>query len=846
MLKTSAPESAEPLTFAACCDRFKAAAAQPTSDGRAAISANTVEAIISTVRSTLQFWISEKAGKVSIVASRGSTTPRIEDIDVRPLLPALAGEARRMAEQRNHRVPRNAERLVERFVEVIAGTNFARLTKETRELFLSDGWRQFLALVPDEYEVLKYQQSVIYYISRTAIICARHGVACPSELPERAELERWLIDDGISIGDCSKVVSFVRRLALASLKRDPTFRIPVYSRKFPESARNLAADPTVQSFLTTPIPEDASPSQRRMAILRDIAPLFARFLEQHKRGPAKDLRPATVNARVESFDRCVASLVRLGFGAKLKQMHPKDLFSVERPMSMLSIRPAVSTNDWLDDAELSQLGLLDAEDTLPLIGHVGDECALSAWANSPRSKRAGATADPQYVKAVADDCESVWNMFESVYEPLLSRKNPELLAQCRMGAERALAHLREGPGSVHAAPPVKDKAKLISLVTLPQLVCVGLPALAAYVKDLEQKWKLEKEYALSHSRDHTHAPTLRARKQYLYWLERYVVLGVFCADPMRYKNFAYARVGKGSEIEVRGSIEGGRLQILDVRSRFTPDGGDNPHAALKVHRGRSSGRRRQDRIWHWHPSIIDLDLLSDYFERIWFERVNPRVEGASIAVRDGIDCTDVAKLLAALRNPPADRSALFMGTRASSHPWGGVSQSPISDAFGQALHWICRNVLGSDLPEWELLASLEWFGIFCPQSIRTLWATYWIGIRDQQMIRCPVVPSTQPNGSRLPEVSAIEFAMRATNDDEKTLRREYEVTTGVMLAKLQSADLSDWEHPCAFDSWMNCLPWVQNTFPAELHGPLPLPTHLRRQVESSSPPARTRGKRRSG
>lgn len=786
------------------CAVFREAAARADPDGKPVMAESVIAATVSTVRQTLITRLREAESDANAVPS--ASTPAaldqaIADVDLRPLMPILAAEAKRTARVRGYKDPSNAGRLAERFVRLVTGVDFSGPVVASRETYVTDGWRQLLAAAPEAYSHYEKHAGVVHEVTRVASICAKHGVLCPTELPEWHVLDDWLKGAGHNHVRRSKAFSFLRHLAEVARRMDPKFLVRIYDRRRTSSARNLAADPRARELISDPLPSNATPFELFLFILQRIAPELATFVQMYVDGPGKSLRAATNEQRIATLDRAVASLVRLGYADMLRTMVPTDFFTDRVSADRLRLAPQAVKLDGFSATALERLGIAGSSTTLPLIALALDEQAESAWRNSPRHRRAPEDA-VQYVRTLVDGCEALWYMIVAVLEPTLAASNPELLARCHVGRKAALDHLRSAPGGQPHDVPVKNKSVLISLITLPQLVCVGLPVLGQHARACRDAWRRLGEQARAKGSSRTHDLERRARAEYLEWLDRYTALAAFVADPMRMKNIEFARVGDGCEVRVDASIVAGQLCVTGVRSVFYRNSQANSYAELK-YPGSSSRDREESRIWDWHPDLIDFELLGEFLSELWF----PRHEGSPAGA--GNDVAHAVAVLARLRGDGDSRCALFATTRATTHPWNGMGRGPLNTRFGRALHWVCREVLGRPLPDWDDLGA-EYFALFAPHVVRTLWASYWLGVRNQHTIECPAASfgSTVSAAGKRQSISATAFAELATNDTAKMLREEYEATTSSMKARMRQHAPGHWEHPATYDQWMDALPWI--------------------------------------
>lgn len=152
------------------------------------------------------------------------------------------------------------------------------------------------------------------------------------------------------------------------------------------------------------------------------------------------------------------------------------------------------------------------------------------------------------------------------------------------------------------------------------------------------------------------------------------------------------------------------------------------------------------------------------------------------------------------------------------------SRTDVSHQVGRELHYLVKKFLrpqDKKLPEWEALDK-SWHALWCQHISRLLNTSYWGGIRHDWDRACLL-----------------------SKDTKETLLKEYTVVDVALRDKLRG-DSSHWEHPKAFDRWMDRFYDRFEVFDPLDDPELPLPPHLAEQLAAERVPPRRLRPRNAG
>lgn len=715
---------------------------------------------------------------------------------------------------------------------------------------------------------------------RLAVLALAHGRRAPDALPTWPTVEGWAETTawGVrGIRDWRRGLVRLITLAEAGLRTAgdsrapdqtatdssrPNFGIPrsalpahaagARTRTLAASLERAGAGALVRAARTAAPDADAETlgltgaARSKFALLRVAAPYFVPLLTTPRAGgprraKAAPLRTATAEQLLGTLDRLLAQVVDLGHQHRLLALTPACLLREQVDATGLSIAPPTATSR---EFTAASLGRPVPRPTVPLLYLLHDRQAAASAQRSPSQRTQDGTPHaetsgrppvalhgsnyeglrftPTLVKdsaAFADALRRTARYTTAVGSP----ERQEWEQWCER-ADEVAARIADASTATGTGPEVKDVARLLTLVTWPQLLCVGLPALRARL--------LRARAALGTRPAFGEHPRVD-QQTYEVWLERYLVLATFCADPLRLKNIRHLWVGYNLRVSLG---DGGA--VMRAHSAFTGTGGLNPAAALKrVHESqrRSADSRRRaterERMHDWSPAIVDPVLLGDYLTQVRAERIR----------RGG----DHSYSLAAELSGEHPFRPLFVSERSAPQGAGEVdvlgplSAGAIRTRFAVALHWVCTAALGHELPAWHEFALQrgdEWYALFGPHAVRALAVIYWLRVRERGRVgdalpeheRAALAASRHAaTAARWLDARTTVYVSHLLNDHVATMRRHYVAWPAWIAARLREPLVRpDWTHPRAYDCWMDRLACTDAVIDWSAEAELPLPPGL--------------------
>ena len=436
---------------------------------------------------------------------------------------------------------------------------------------------------------------------------------------------------------------------------------------------------------------------------------------------------------------------------------PDDPFAAERIRTLGSATPLVT------EARLLALAVIDGA-----LDH-------QLW---PKARRDPITG--RWPKSSAQLGFKLWSMAERFALGLYVAEDAAPL----VAMQAAWRGVRPGLKEVLLQPCMhRDAPRIVERLTLPQLVCCVLPWWTQH-----ELPRLRAAAKTAERRAHTSAAAAirarRARARYREGLFGYRILVSFAADPWRIRNAQHARVGEELHLEVTWGADGTLTAVTGIVSRYPGDADcDLPEVTTKT--GSSRGH------WRWSTVVADPAWLAEALTEEWLPAL---VESGVVPPE-----TTLAEALAAgeyawfaNKTPRTCARAVVLGAFRD--------EQGIATRFGDSLLAALRAMGVGPLPASAATAAQEGFAYqFTPHTLRTLWATYWLGVRGEAG---PVRPGT---GDRY---TGVAVACAATGDTERTLRKHYAVVADVVREQMRRP-VHSWEHPRAFDAVMDKT-WLED------------------------------------
>ncbi|HEY0970146.1 MAG TPA: hypothetical protein VGE02_04105 [Gemmatimonadales bacterium] len=442
----------------------------------------------------------------------------------------------------------------------------------------------------------------------------------------------------------------------------------------------------------------------------------------------------------------VAGLIQLGEDPAAYTWY--DLWTVRRPVEVMA--------DVEQDDQLAQYGI-DGGTTIAqhsLMRRLLDSTARRSYElshlrlfNSDQER----DAVPVYTSSLLGNMEMAWVATDRFFRQRMHQQRPELWAQARVEYDELTGHT-EAYNTTRILMGRKAKGKLA--ITWPQLVCMGLPWLA------RQCYALRREVADRLSRiGHLESRESHALvNRYCASLTEYAIVALLTDDCLRVKNYAGAMAGEHVRVEASRSADGRWRGAEQLRTSFTAL--DDDSVALKSKKV-SDGMPNQRLDRRVTPGIVDHVLWFEYWT---IARPRALVAAGLLHSVEAFDPANDRFAVFVTPRPSAEqreayhramsewRTSCEAGGDATLPAWrGNLSEDMLSDAFGAALHRICVEVLGRELPPWgsdELTSNFR--GLFAGHIVRLMAATYLGGVRGNW-----------------------QEATYRTNDAEVTLSRHY-------------------------------------------------------------------------
>ncbi len=738
----------------------------------------------------------------------------VPTVDLRPILGVLPELAERGASLAGHARPGSASAFVRK---ALVSIEFLTLTGGARDRAAAvlPAWQPLhvASQCKGRKKSKDGRSSSILLLQRLGV---QNGCATPQALPkERSEIVRWGTDKGYVSHTMDMAISCYHH-ALKLLPAAEQEAYPCFPRERMCNERHLGMLPDVVDRARRAgcsLSEVAIRDMSALELLKLLAPGVAEDLEDFIAMPRS--RPLGKDERlgfITTVSRYVAQAVRLNetHAEAFASGEARTLYFLEHLVTehAADAHPSRPRSRGLQ----SRGGPSKHETQAPLLLVVLESEAAVARANSPLTMANNALNYPVSVK---DGIGRLWRLIQYVYGGM-SESEPEtwqLLSLQYQRIQDRMNHRTVGAArSARSITPValnaKDKVLAIRTVTLPQLVCIGLPVLGHHVDALQARYEAVVKMARRKGHDGTHPVVRAAHREWHEWLTKYVVLALATDDGLRLSNYSYGRLGLAAEFRPTFSRgEDGSLVLRSLNTFFTGTGGTQPDARLKMlERAGSDGERERER--RVSPGVVRMDLLLAYIQ-------GPRAENLLwIGLTDRSGAAVTAATYCLEREMAGEYGApfaLFVSYKSprSDRAYG---KNRASEEFGEALHWVARHALGRSVPDMDSDERRELYrGIFSMHISRLFIGTYWLGVRTD-LAR-----------------EGIDRAMHLTDDTEGALRDDYDAVDAA-IREARRVYLHDseerWQHPDAYHVFMDRLYALEILDWAKLTN-LPLPSHLR-------------------
>jgi hypothetical protein len=776
------------MNFSQLTSAFSASAAQ----SRKVISADAQKGMVSTLRQTMIYLLCQQNG-----CAPEQAEPLLETEDLTPLLARAVRAAAARAIQEGHRRPGNASHNVRRALELTFPRRFQKSNPQGGTFAVPAAWGPVLDAVARCWTHAPTAHQNRHRIALLAKILFVAKITSPSAVPDRDRVESLLVAAGLRpSGVRNTVVAYRRVVALLWKEGSPLVCAPMRTkaRGYKVGVRSLPPE----AFLAGGgIPGGRAPSQLTTSeLLGLICPNIADSYQEWLSAGGRTLRPSTHQHVLLHLSLLVAQLYRhtgilqsatwphaASTTMAVPTLHELDVWH------LLELRvPAGATRTGAGNSNAVRRSFVGEEQT-------ANDTSLLWAALAPYVDRLRETSPVRglpYANNVIDVYSSMATITSGLYEEALKdtprwerMENARLREQSRMRAAN-----RKAVGVFGR----KDKALLMQHLSLPVLVCVVLPRMAARVRRLKAAWADTCTDATAKGHDATlHRVCRDAKRAWERSLEDYLALAVVTADPIRIKNLAHGWVGPQDEfrLTLATADDGTSRRIVEVKTFFPKKSARNPQAELK-----QGPEAVDDRTWRWAPAMCDFDLLLDYLMGPRLDRI---VRNRLLVSPDGVSTTHTSYSLEE-EVARGFRLPLFIAPEGQR---GRCAMEDLSKPAGRALHYAIMTVLKRDVPAFKGRGRTPWRALLGPHVLRLLWSSYFGGVRGDHG---PTLSDGRPS-------SGWEIAHDATSDDIATLKKHYTKVSSADRDRMRDSSIAPSadglgtsrapDHPHAFDPWMD-------------------------------------------
>lgn len=792
-------------------------------DPKCEIPPRSREAIASTILTAVRHAL-RSGDTANDLASRAEALAT----DIRDLVPTLHVHAKKAAKLKEHQEPSDAEARAHRFVAWSTGGR--RYDERTRV-----DWpcpEVMLPLVPYSSQLnAKSHLGLLYRLSLIA------GIPdAPARFPSADRLVEAVFDvDAPTRGrgpaspedrTAAKkrvftALSYYRAARNAMLEDTPQAdRDAMRSRyaaapRFPVGrATHVGVHAEVHAALHDVglIPEEMAPFD----ILRAIAPALTEDFEAW--------RDSAGHEQSRSFiEQCEASLIRIGGWAVKARL--LDRFRAAEGLDDLFVQQIETTERAkLNPRQLREARRHGQDVSLLTTTRVSLLEAMVESVAADSLERSTVAADevpprpdgkPYLIYSLYATACKIWSMAEALYAATAhgSHEEAQRWAMASANWSHLLKEFKERKLKGEHIAYAKNKEKLIRLVTLPPLLCVAFPMRQRELRRMRLRW----QEAVAAAREAGHDPDVHpgiraAREAYFSRALQHCMLAVSLDDGMRRQQYQHGRLGAGKNFHPlwirRAGREHGAIEGLrGLETNWTGDKTDPAHFKVRERDDKLATRMGRDA----RPGVVPMDILWDIISE-W--RPRELVRAGLVTSLEGYD------LEADMRD---GRWALFVSGDRTLRIDRENSRTDVSDKVGRELHYLTTTFLRppidgeAQIPAWNDLTD-EWRSLWAQHVTRLLNTSYHGGVRGGD---------------------DWGTAVYLSQDTEQTLRDEYSVVDHAIRDKL-GLDRTHWEHPNAYDTWMDRLLKGREVFDPLEDPALPLPPHVRAQLDSERAAARRR------
>lgn len=776
---------AEPLPLAAALDTLARSADVPASM-KPAIKSTAIDAVRHALR------------RGEELPTRGEALAA----DIRDLIPILHVAARRAAELKGHRDPGDHERRAHRLVVLLTGR---RYDTPRLDYPCPDAWQPLVDAISAN---VRNANGEIGLVARCCKLLGQQNA--PRQLPtfeallavstealrhKPAHAARERVKNALTIYRRARerLLDGAEPERRAELER----RFAPMPRGWSPRTSHLGVEAETLALLRELGHEPATMTAHEM--FRAVAPELAADYDYFVESLGERNSDSYLETCLATLLRVAGWMVRAGRIDQLRELQLDDLFAIG-----VEVDDAMQVN-----RRIARRRGVGAEQTVrrvvSLLEHLAErEAEPSLRRSTVTGGRDGAVARgaqgrgrPYFTLALWQNCSRIWEMTETVYGETAAEGGESAqrwaLVASRWGALQKQLSARQLPAPLRITP--KDKLRLIRTVTLPQLVCVGLPMRRRELHALREAWLAAREKArMAGHTDPDEHPAVRQAAQ-AYFDDNavpHLMLALALDDGLRRQQYTHGRFGYTAHLRPTLTYDQDGHPTGVGRLTTTWSGARKDPAHLKIREKDGQIVRREGR--EVRAGIVDFAILWDVIS--WWR---PRQLVAGGAYQSLLDYDLEADMA-------AGRFALFP-SRSTQVTRPHRSRTDVSELAGQELHRVVRSYLRPELPAWGQLDN-RWRALWAMHATRLLISSYWGGVRDDW-----------------------KYAKFLTLDEEETLRRKY-TTLDEGLQDYLTLERGNWEHLNAYDPWMDRLCRHREVFDPLLDPALPLPEHLRQRLEA--------------
>jgi hypothetical protein len=629
-------------------------------------------------------------------------------------------------------------------------------------------------------------------LARLARLAALHKVHCPEALPPAPVIREWAQQSwNQKAGRVTRMLSAYRQARAELLRSCPAAMLPDIDRHPLTEERGLRSLDDIVERLAAAGYEGPVAAIPVAEVIELLAPEWHRAMMAYVRSRGTSTGRQFLKQTFGASSRFLAALVRSGHG-DLATAHPATLLLKQvETGEVLELQNEAESGWELEIAGLEGISL-DQGPSLtptgirvkrPLIQVLASAMASDSVENSSLTitRASGLDGPDHWTATVMADAQRVADIgCHAASASRIVRAHPALLHESEMTVRAFISGMKKHNATVSFGDR-KAKSKLLALITLPQILCLGLPALRAHVLARRASWKK----ALLRYDDPVHPRVQEQEATYDRWLFRYLAFAVFVADGLRLANYSGARLGPmGRDRLVARTADDGTLVqsythvepkldtagcLIGVRTNFYGD----DHASVKLKIPKVAGSDEWREREHWlRPGVVDMELLHDYLVRA---RPKQLVSAGLLGhVSDYSLPQDIVEW----------HFALFVSPAASEDPYrsvtGGYTPQAMSGTVGRMLHWMATEVLGRDLPPYGAELKRLYPRVISGHSTRLLLGTHLHGV-----------------------LGRTSDAATLLNDNPRVVERRYSVVEASMMHRF------GWEHPRFFDDYFTRI-WDRN------------------------------------